>query len=134
MRMLLAAGAVLALLLAACSTNSGATTSPTPTEPMMPTQSLDVMASPDASVMAMSCSDAFSSISTSDLASMSSLQDAQGLLDATIGACPSVSDWTTAAQSVMPTVDLSAAEDFLRQRCAANNQLAATQICSALES
>jgi hypothetical protein len=134
MRTLLAAGAVLALLLAACSTNSGATTSPTPTEPAMPAASLGTMASAEASPVGMTCAEAFASLSASDLASISSLSGAQAALDSTIGACSTVSDWTTAAESVLPTVDFSGAEDFLRQRCAANDQLAATQICSAVSS
>ncbi len=130
MRTLLAVGALLALLLAACSTNSGSSASPTPTEPMMASPSMDSTASP----LAMSCDEAFGSMSASDLTSIHSLADAQGLLDTTIAACPTPSDWTTAAQAVLPTVDLSQAQDFLRQRCAANDQLAATQICSALTS
>jgi hypothetical protein len=130
MRTLLAVGALLALLLAACSTNTGSTTSPTPTEAMM--ASPDAMATPADSGMAMTCSEAFTSISASDLASISSLSSGQALLDGTIQSCSTVDDWKSAAQNVLPALDLSTAEDFLKQRCQANAQLSATQLCTAV--
>lgn len=129
MRKLLAVSGVAMLMLAACTANSGSSSTPTPTTAVS-SPSEDLMASPVGSPLAMSCSDAFASISASDLTAITSLADAQAKLDATIQACPSLDDWKSAAQTVLPTLDLSQASDFVKQRCQANPQLSSTQLCT----
>ena len=133
MRKILAAAAFIGLFLAACTSNTGSSVGTLPEMSGAPSQEV-LGATPSGSGVAMSCSDAFSSISASDLASITSLASAQALLDATIQACPTVNDWTNAAKTVMPSVDLSQAADFLKQRCQANTQLQGTQLCMTVAS
>ncbi len=135
MRKLLAAGALLSLLLVACNANTGASPTMTPLPVASPSALIDIppstMASPSESegTMAMSCTDAFQNLSTTDIATVTSLSDAQSVLDSTIQACQTLEEWQTAAQSVIPTLDVSGAQDFIRQRCQESTTLAGSQLC-----
>jgi len=140
MRKLLAAGALLSLLLVACNANTGASPTMTPLPVASPSALIDIppstlaspsesMASPSETTMAMSCTEAFQNLSTTDIATVTSLSDAQSILDSTIQACQTLDEWQTAAQSVIPTLDVSGAQDFIRQRCQESTTLAGSQLC-----
>jgi hypothetical protein len=121
-----------ALLLAACDV--GATT---PSEQPIPTlqSSGDATASAAASDddddgSAMSCEDAFAALDIAEISSMSDLESIGDELDETIEACGSVEDWQSAIADVVPELDTSEAEQFLRDRCAeADDEIAESRIC-----
>lgn len=126
----------MALLLAACTQNSGS--SPTPTlapasVETLPSESAMMSETPSSATTA-SCAQAFADLSPSDLSSMTSLSDVQATLDTTFAGCQTVEDWTSAAQTVLPSVDLSGAETFIKDRCQANTTLANTPLCTAVSS
>jgi hypothetical protein len=118
-------GLVLAGLLAAC--NVGATT---PSENPLPTAgSGAASASADHSAMAMGCEDAFAAIDVEAIAATGSLDALTNELDDTISSCSTVEEWSAAAQSALPAIDMTGAETFLQARCAESAALAATAIC-----
>ncbi len=117
MRKLLAAGAILALLLTACSRGNGAL----PTGPSM-SESIG-------SAEAMTCSDAFTALSAITVQSITTLDNAGDKLDATIQHCPSVSEWRAGLQAVLPSLDASKAEEFIARRCQGNPELTTALLC-----
>ena len=135
MRIRLAAAAILAIALAACNRNPGPSAIPSvPSSSVLPTPSESIVAEPAGSLGIMTCHDSFTSLSPLTLQQVTTLQDAGRDLDATIEHCRSVSEWKTGAQAVLPTIDLSDTETFLRGRCAANPELTATALCQSLGS
>lgn len=133
MRIRLAAVAVLAIALAACSRNPGPSAIPSvPSSSVVPTPSETVVAEPAGSLGIMTCHDSFTSVSPLTLDQITTLQDAGRDLDATIEHCGSVAEWKTGAQAVLPTIDLSDTETFLRDRCTANSELTDTALCQSL--
>jgi len=129
MRKLLAAGALLALVLAACSSPPGtsATAAPTASLPMVtPSEAAS------SSATAVSCSQAFTDLSATAIANIASLTGAGDQLDNTIRVCNTLNDWKAQAQSVLPNLDLSAAETFIKERCQASSTLSGSQLCTSL--
>ena len=129
-------------VLAAC--NAGAST---PTENPLPTleptasqagtdTSTDEMASHSAnpSPTAMSCDEAFSQLTSSDISSVSDLTALTDELDDTVANCPSLDDWRTAAEDALPNLDLSGVESFLQARCLDADWLSDTVLCQELAS
>lgn len=138
----------LAALLAAC--NAGAST---PTQNPLPTvdssHSMSSMessasheASPSSEASGManaspteaSCQTAFDDLDLADIGSMTSLSDLTDELDATIGNCPSLDDWRTKAQEMLPNLDLSEVEQFIRDRCDESSELRSTAVCDEVAS
>ncbi|HEX6140684.1 MAG TPA: hypothetical protein VF013_09555 [Candidatus Limnocylindria bacterium] len=132
----------LAALLAAC--NAGAST---PTENPLPTvdsshsmSSMEPSASDEASGMAnaspteASCQTAFDDLDLADIGSMTSLSDLTDELDATIGNCPSLDEWRTKAEEMLPNLDLGEVEQFIRDRCDESSELRSTAVCDEVAS
>jgi hypothetical protein len=91
-------GLALVSLLAACSTQGGASTAPLGSAPM---------GSSGASGAAMgtaspACSEAFAPLADQEIASLSDLGDLQEEVQPTVEACESVADWVAGAQEVVP--------------------------------
>jgi hypothetical protein len=119
--------ALIAGMLAACT--AGATT---PSEEPLPTlgASASVLPSADASSVAMTCQDAFADIDAAAIGSMGSLDAISAELDSTISSCPTVAEWTAAAQTALPDIDMADAQAFITARCIESPTLASTAICA----
>jgi len=131
----LAALAIAALLLVACSRNPGPSSVPSiPYSSVTPTPSQQVIPEPVGSVGVMTCRDSFTSLSPLTLEEITSLANAGRDLDATIQRCDTLQAWKDGAQAVLPTIDLSNARDFVVGRCQANQQLAGTRLCASVGS
>lgn len=150
MKFLTAALIALALGLAAC--DAGATSpSPVPLPSigsesmgadasMTPGESMDDDAdeSADASVdstsaTGMSCEEAFEQLDIADLADLTSLDAASGVLDDTIASCGNVADWESQLGTSLPLVSLDDVEEFLDERCDENDAIDDSPICEEVD-
>jgi hypothetical protein len=117
------------VLLAAC--NAGATT---PSEQPLPTVTSSTVATASASAsapaVAMSCTESFAAIDVSAISSTTDLMSLSDELDSTISNCGTMQEWSAAVQTVLPQVDLTQVEAFIRERCSANLALASTPLCA----
>jgi hypothetical protein len=122
---------LLGLALAAC--DLGASSPSVEPLPSMGAESMaadhSMEASTDASAMTATCEDAVAALDLTELAEMTTLDDASDALDDTIASCSSITDWETEVGATIPLLDLTEAEAFLAGRCAANATLAGTPIC-----
>ena len=78
----------------------------------------------------MTCQDAFADIDAAAIGSMGSLNAISAELDSTITSCPTVAEWTAAAQTALPDIDMADAQAFLTARCIESQTLASTAICA----
>jgi len=122
---------LLGLALAAC--DLGASSPSVEPLPSMGAESMaadhSMEASTDASALTATCEDAVAALDLTELAEMTTLDEASDALDDTIAHCESVADWEAEVGAAVPLVDLTDAESFLSSRCAASTTLAETPIC-----
>ena len=150
MKFLTSALVALVLLLAACDAGvTSPSAEPLPSigsesmaadHSMAPGESMDddadesADASPDAtSATGMTCEEAFEDLDIADLAEATSLDEASDVLDDTIASCGSVADWESQLGTAVPTVNLDDVEEFLDERCDANDAIDDTPICEEVD-
>ncbi|HEX2194565.1 MAG TPA: hypothetical protein VHK63_06395 [Candidatus Limnocylindria bacterium] len=90
-------------------------------------------ASADESATSVTCQEAFASLDTEDLSTVTSLDEASDLLDDTIASCGSVQEWQTALLTVAPMVNLDSAQAFLAARCDESDVLSDAAICDEID-
>jgi hypothetical protein len=137
---------LLALALAAC--DAGATspsteplpsigsTSMAPDHSMDADESMDLESSASAeasSATGLTCEEAFAALDAASLSTLNGLQSAGDLLDETIGSCDTLAEWQTQLSTLLPTLDTSAAEQFVAERCAESTRIVGAAICAELE-